>query len=127
MKRLLIVLFGMGIVLIVGMRIWIHLFPVKPIPQYVEQNIVQEVVAAPIPTPVQVKPKSIPTPVPVKPKPTPAKAIPKPRKQFKCDGRKHCSQMRSYDEAKYFNDYCPNTKMDGDHDGIPCERQFRRY
>ncbi len=46
---------------------------------------------------------------------------------FKCDGRQHCSQMHSYEEAKFFLRNCPNTKMDGDNDGIPCERQFRRY
>ena len=58
------------------------------------------------------------------PKPsTPAHTKPK----FKCDGRQHCSQMHSYGEAKFFLNNCPNTKMDGDHDGIPCERQFGRY
>lgn len=46
---------------------------------------------------------------------------------FKCDGRQYCSQMHSYEEAKFFLRSCPNTKMDGDGDGIPCERQFRRY
>ena len=45
---------------------------------------------------------------------------------FSCDGRQHCSQMRSYDEAAFFLRNCPNTKMDGDGDGIPCERQFGR-
>ncbi len=40
---------------------------------------------------------------------------------FNCDGRQHCSQMRNSDEAKYFMNHCPNTKMDGDSDGIPCE------
>ena len=45
--------------------------------------------------------------------------------QFRCDGRVHCSQMSSYDEAVYFLRHCPGTKMDGDGDGIPCERQFR--
>jgi hypothetical protein len=43
---------------------------------------------------------------------------------FTCDGREYCSQMTSCEEAKYFIKYCPNTKMDGDHDGIPCERQW---
>ena len=43
---------------------------------------------------------------------------------YKCDGRQHCSQMRSCAEAKYFIKNCPNTKMDGDHDGIPCEDQW---
>jgi hypothetical protein len=46
--------------------------------------------------------------------------------KFKCDGRQHCSQMKSYAEAKYFIKHCPNTKMDGDNDGIPCERQFNK-
>jgi hypothetical protein len=45
---------------------------------------------------------------------------------YKCDGRQHCSQMSSYEEAKFFIENCPNTKMDGDNDGIPCERQFGR-
>ena len=44
--------------------------------------------------------------------------------KFKCDGRTHCSQMRSYEEALYFLRNCPNTKMDGNNDGEPCERQF---
>lgn len=46
--------------------------------------------------------------------------------KFKCDGRQHCSQMKSYAEAKYFIKHCPSTKMDGDNDGIPCERQFNK-
>jgi hypothetical protein len=46
--------------------------------------------------------------------------------QYQCDGRQHCSQMNSYEEAVYFIQNCPNTKMDGDYDGIPCERQFGR-
>jgi hypothetical protein len=54
--------------------------------------------------------------------------LPKTNKpQFTCDGRQHCSQMTSYEEAKYFIKHCPNTKMDGDNDGVPCERQFGRY
>ena len=44
--------------------------------------------------------------------------------RFVCDGRTHCSQMRSLAEAKFFLQNCPNTKMDGDNDGNPCERQF---
>ena len=44
-------------------------------------------------------------------------------KHFKCDGRQHCSQMTSCEEATYFQKNCPGTKMDGDHDGIPCEQQ----
>lgn len=44
---------------------------------------------------------------------------------FKCDGRQHCSQMNSLEEAEFFIKNCPNTKMDGDHDGIPCENDSR--
>jgi cold shock CspA family protein len=43
---------------------------------------------------------------------------------FHCDGRTHCSQMTSCAEATYFLRNCPGTKMDGDHDGIPCEEQL---
>ena len=46
--------------------------------------------------------------------------------QFKCDGRTHCSQMGSYEEAVFFLRNCPGTQMDGNNDGEPCERQFRR-
>ncbi len=44
---------------------------------------------------------------------------------FQCDGRQHCSQMHSRAEAEYFLRNCPDTKMDGDHDGIPCENDSR--
>ena len=53
-----------------------------------------------------------------------AAPLAKPREQYRCDGRQHCSQMRSCDEAKYFLANCPGTKMDGDRDGIPCEDQW---
>lgn len=56
--------------------------------------------------------------------PIKVKKIKLPKVSYKCDGRQHCSQMSSYMEAKYFIEHCPNTKMDGDNDGIPCERQF---
>ncbi|WP_083870886.1 excalibur calcium-binding domain-containing protein [Marinobacter santoriniensis] len=45
--------------------------------------------------------------------------------RFKCDGRQYCSQMTSREEAVFFTRHCPNTKMDGDHDGIPCENDSR--
>jgi hypothetical protein len=43
---------------------------------------------------------------------------------FSCDGRTHCSQMHSCEEATFFINNCPGTKMDGDNDGKPCEEQF---
>ncbi|WP_202967642.1 excalibur calcium-binding domain-containing protein [Comamonas thiooxydans] len=32
--------------------------------------------------------------------------------------------MTSCEEAIFFIRNCPGTKMDGDNDGIPCERQL---
>ncbi|WP_332309787.1 excalibur calcium-binding domain-containing protein [Methyloversatilis universalis] len=45
---------------------------------------------------------------------------------FKCDGRTHCSQMTSCAEATYFLRNCPGTQMDGNNDGVPCEKQWCR-
>ena len=47
-----------------------------------------------------------------------------PAAQFKCDGRTHCSQMTSCAEAEFFLKNCPNTQMDGNRDGEPCEQQW---
>ncbi|TGD74343.1 excalibur calcium-binding domain-containing protein [Mangrovimicrobium sediminis] len=44
---------------------------------------------------------------------------------FRCDGRQYCSQMHSRAEAEFFLRHCPNTKMDGDRDGVPCENDSR--
>lgn len=44
--------------------------------------------------------------------------------RFTCDGRTHCSAMTSCAEATYFIQHCPNTEMDGNKDGVPCERQW---
>jgi predicted negative regulator of RcsB-dependent stress response len=43
---------------------------------------------------------------------------------FTCDGRTYCSQMTSCVEATFFLKNCPGTKMDGNNDGIPCEKQW---
>jgi len=43
---------------------------------------------------------------------------------FRCDGRTRCSQMTSCEEATFFLRHCPDTRMDGDGDGIPCEQQW---
>jgi Tfp pilus assembly major pilin PilA len=43
---------------------------------------------------------------------------------FRCDGRVSCPQMTSCAEARYFLSHCPGVKMDGDHDGVPCESQW---
>lgn len=57
---------------------------------------------------------------------SPSKQADKEKSRFTCDGRTHCSQMTSCEEAKFFLQNCPNTKMDGNHDGVPCERQWCR-
>ncbi len=44
--------------------------------------------------------------------------------RFTCDGRTHCSQMTSCEEATYFINHCPGTQMDGNGDGVPCESQW---
>ena len=42
----------------------------------------------------------------------------------RCDGRTRCSQMTSCAEATWFLKNCPGVEMDGNHDGVPCERQW---
>jgi hypothetical protein len=43
---------------------------------------------------------------------------------YRCDGRVYCSQMHSCEEATWFLQHCPGMKMDGDGDGVPCEKQW---
>lgn len=47
-----------------------------------------------------------------------------PSPNYRCDGRTHCSQMRSCADATQVLQHCPGTQMDGDGDGIPCEQQL---
>ena len=48
----------------------------------------------------------------------------KPKSNFRCRGKTYCSQMSSCEEATFYINNCPNTKMDGDGDGIPCRRKW---
>lgn len=43
---------------------------------------------------------------------------------LRCDGRLRCAQMRSCEEANWFLRHCPGVKLDGNGDGVPCERQW---
>ncbi len=45
---------------------------------------------------------------------------------YKCEGKIHCLQMTSCEEAKFYLRNCPGVKIDGDGDGdgIPCESQW---
>lgn len=67
-----------------------------------------------------------PAPVAATATPTPAavRVLPARAQRFQCDGRQHCSQMKSCEEATFFIRNCPDTKMDGDNDGVPCESQW---
>ena len=49
---------------------------------------------------------------------------PAPTPRFHCDGRTRCSEMTSCEEATFFLQHCPGVKMDGEGDGVPCERQW---
>ncbi len=55
----------------------------------------------------------------------PVALVNQPIESFSCNGRQHCSQMGSRAEAEFFLRNCPDTKMDGDYDGIPCENDSR--
>lgn len=43
--------------------------------------------------------------------------------RFTCAGKTRCTEMTSCEEATFYLQNCPGTLMDGDGDGIPCERQ----
>lgn len=61
---------------------------------------------------------------PARSAPASHRVLPANPQGFTCDGRTHCSQMQSCAEATYFIRNCPNTEMDGNGDGVPCERQW---
>lgn len=86
--------------LLIGLAVWQF---------YLKPKAEQPVVAAPLPA-SNTLPK-VDTPAVI---------------SFSCDGRIHCSQMTSCEEATFFSRNCPGTKMDGDYDGVPCEQQFCR-
>jgi hypothetical protein len=67
---------------------------------------------------VTVPPVAVAAPAAVMPGLSPAVS------RYRCDGRRRCPQMTSCEEAKFFLANCPGVEMDGDHDGIPCERQW---
>lgn len=43
---------------------------------------------------------------------------------YECDGRQYCSRMTWREESLWVLNNCPDTKLDGDNDGIPCEKQW---
>ncbi len=90
--------------------------PTAPVSAFAETQTTPAPAPRPAPMPALV---SVPAP-----SPEPA-LLPRPASSdFSCDGRTMCSQMKSCAEARYFIRYCPNTRMDGDSDGEPCESQW---
>ncbi len=45
--------------------------------------------------------------------------------QYRCDGRQYCSQMTTAAEALFFLNYCTDTKLEMDMDGVPCGNDSR--
>lgn len=78
------------------------------------------------PTPVPPEPRRASLVIPEQQRPAsiPAESRRPAKPAFYCDGRQYCSQMTSCQEAKQFLRNCPGMKMDGNHDGIPCEAQW---
>lgn len=75
-------------------------------------------------SPAKPNPSGPPTAQPQSDAAAPAVPVAPQAPSFRCDGRKYCSQMTSCEEAKYFLAHCPRVSMDGDRNGIPCERQW---
>ncbi len=46
--------------------------------------------------------------------------------KYQCAGKTRCSEMNSCEEATFYLQNCPNVQIDGDGDGIPCEKQWCR-
>jgi hypothetical protein len=97
-----------------------------PRPTKDELNAARKERLAAQPAPAAPALRSPPSTTAADPRPPATRSIPSPAVEpaYRCDGRQHCSQMRSCSEAKFFLANCPNVKMDGDQDGIPCEEQW---
>ena len=74
--------------------------------------------------------RKLPAPVPLPAVPDAVVVAPatapevEPVSAFRCDGRTQCAQMTSCEEATQFLKNCPGVQMDGNADGVPCERQW---
>ena len=43
---------------------------------------------------------------------------------YSCQGKQYCREMTSCKEARFYLKNCPNVKIDGNNDGVPCETQW---
>ena len=44
---------------------------------------------------------------------------------FTCAGKRYCREMTSCEEAKFYLTSCGVRSLDGNHDGVPCEKLCR--
>lgn len=44
-----------------------------------------------------------------------------PASAFECGSKRHCREMTSCAEARYYLENCARSSLDGDNDGVPCE------
>ena len=44
---------------------------------------------------------------------------------FTCAGKRYCREMTSCEEAKFYLTQCGVSSLDGNHDGVPCEKLCR--
>lgn len=76
----------------------------------------------------KLSPRTSPSPAittaPNIPEAAPPYRFPEAASPYRCDGRTYCSQMTSCAEATFFLKNCPDVRMDGNRDGVPCEQQW---
>ncbi|QOW05679.1 excalibur calcium-binding domain-containing protein [Vibrio parahaemolyticus] len=55
--------------------------------------------------------------------------LPLSLRNFTCGTKTHCSEMNSCEEAMFYLESCSylDLKIDGDGDGVPCEKQWCNY
>jgi len=53
--------------------------------------------------------------------------ITEPQNNYACEGKQYCTEMLSCEEARFYLENCPNVKIDGDNDGVPCETQWCNF
>lgn len=51
-----------------------------------------------------------------------AKAEGNKAQKFSCEGKTRCSEMTSCEEARFYLNECGVSSLDGDKDGVPCEK-----
>jgi endonuclease YncB( thermonuclease family) len=54
-----------------------------------------------------------------------AQSRPAPSSELSCGSKRYCTQMTSCAEAQFYFRQCGLSRLDGDHDGVPCERLCR--